>query len=158
MNDMNSNSTIYTVGIKIWNETYAHLDYNPVHMTIAYLGVATMDTLQEIENRLAMINQLRPIALKIGEPELFGTIQHPIPVMRLQIEDPTIEALFTQIYVQFAVSGKAHNTKPEIPKWHVATKNSQLQEEFLKKKGSIVIGGTLYIKPLGQAKAVVAFD
>jgi 2'-5' RNA ligase len=154
----NNAARSYTVGIKIPNTTYAEKAVNPAHMTITYLGEADEKKLEDAKRMLAIINQSRPIRIKMGKPDVFGTQERPIPVMRLLIESPTIEELLIQMHRQLGVCEPSQTDKLEIPSWHVTVKDTQLQEEFLGRQDSTIIGGKLFIKALGNFDPVIELE
>lgn len=147
----------YSVAIKIPNSLYADQSINPIHMSITYLGHADEKKLEEAKNILAAINTLRPILIKLGTLDNFGTKENPTPVIHVSIENPKIEELFIRMHKQLGVCWPSQTEKSEIPIWHVTVQDSELQEEFLNHEGPLV-GGKLYIKPLGPFGLTAAFE
>jgi len=148
----------YTVGMKIPNATYAGKPVNPVHMTITYLGTADAKKLEEAKAMLAIINKLRPIQVKVGKPDIFGTQERPVSVQRLLIEDLQIEKQLIQMHTQLGECEPFQTEKFETPSWHVSVKDAQLQQEFSERQGTILIGGKLFIKPLGNFDPIIELE
>ncbi len=138
----------YTVGIKIPNETNVGKAFNPVHMTITYLGEADEKTLTIVRAALKKINKLRPLQFRIGEPDQFGA-KKDVPVVRLEIEDTFVEELLLQMHQNLGVKEEWQDEKFERPSWHVSARDTNLRRELLAKKGTLITGGELFIKPLG---------
>ena len=150
----------YTVGLKISNETFAGQKVNPVHMTITYLGAADEIKLEKAKRFLAIINQLRPIKVKIGAMDIFGTQERPVQVRRLIIERHEIEEQLVIMHRELGECEPFQPKKLDIPNWHIVVKDPKLQAELSDKADKLVIltGGKLFIKPLGNFDPIVEFE
>ena len=148
----------YTVGMKIPNDTYAGQKVNPVHMTLTFLGAADAEKLAKATTLLTAINAMRPIKVKVGAADTFGTQEKPILVRRLAIESPEIAAQLIALHQELGVCEPGQPTKLAEPNYHVSVKDDKLRAEFITKEGTIIIGGKLFIKPLGKFDPVVELE
>jgi len=150
----------YTVGLKISNDTYAGQEINPAHMTITYLGTADENKLEKAKTLLSAINLMRPIKLRIGSPDTFGTQERPVPVRRLEIEQPKIEEKLIGMHQELGECEPFQPEKLDTPNWHVSAKDPKLQDELSNKakKQIMLIGGKLFIKPLGPFEPIATFE
>lgn len=157
---VSSNVQKYTVGMKIINDTYEGQKINPIHMTITYLGAADENKVEKAKKFLALVNKMRPIYLRIGAPDTFGTQDRPVPVRRLQIEQRSIEEQFIAMHQELGECEPFQPNKLDVPNWHVAVRDTRLQEELEAKasKAVLLMGGKLFIKPLGNFDPIAEFE
>lgn len=150
----------YTVGLKILNDTYAGQNINPIHMTVTYLGAADEYKLERAKKLLAAINLLRPIIINIGAVDTFGTQDRPVPVRRLIIQRSEIEELLISFHRELGECEPFQPKKLDIPNWHVAMRDTKFQEELSSKAQNqgYLLGGKLFIKPLGNFDPIAEFQ
>jgi len=148
----------YTVGMKIPNDTFSGKKINPIHMTITFLGAADADKIKVATGYLARLHQTRPIEVKVGAEDVFGTNENPVPVRRLEIINSDLKELFIEMHQKLGVCEPFQPKKLDIPNWHIAVRDSNLQKEFAAKVGNLLLGGKLFIKALGPSDPIVEFD
>lgn len=148
----------YVAGIRIPNDTYADRPINPLHMTIAYMGTADQSKLERAQQLLAELNAMRPIRIKVGATDMFGTHRRPVPVRMLLLVDPAVHKKCMAIYKELAVPEPYQTKQSHDPLWHVALRREPIQKEFAAKENTILIGGTLFIKPVGSFEPIVELE
>jgi hypothetical protein len=148
----------YVAGIRIPNDTYADRPVNPIHMTIAYMGAADHDKLERAQQLLAELNAMRPIHIKVGAPDLFGTQRRPVPVRMLALVDPAVHKKCMAIYKELAVPEPYQTKQSDSPLWHVALRREPIQKEFAAKENTILMGGALFVKQIGSFEPIAEFE
>lgn len=99
-------------------------DFNPVHMTICFLGEADEATLGKAKAALKVLHKVskqKAFKFELGQKDLFGA-NNDVRVMRLKIQDRGVEQLMLEVARSIRRQGSMA--------WHVSVKDDALFKEF----------------------------
>jgi hypothetical protein len=148
----------YTMGMKIPNDTYASKKINPVHITITYLGVADNAQLQRAKQLLEEIHRIRPVRFIVGPVTSLPTASGQLPVRLLLFEKLEIEEKFAALHQELGECEPSQPAKFEHQIPHISLKDPALSAELSAKEGTILIGGKLFIKQLGNFDPIIELE
>ncbi len=143
----------FTVGFKVPTDKYKNASFNPVHMTLCYLGEADQEVIDQVKTELVNLCQHLPLHVKIGSDDLFG-LNKNIPVKHILILDDNVKSAFLAFYKRF---GKAEPNMPyfEIPDYHLTVKD--IADEF-PENSNHYWEGKFFIKQLGPHDPIFTID
>lgn len=148
----------YTIGVKIPNNSHAGEDFNPLHMSIAYLGYINPYKLREIKKIIKNLENTG-VELIIDKHALLGEKSNVL-VRKLKINDPTVKDNFKQIYDKFGRKERWMKEKPKEQDFHMSLRTDKLKEEFKDPEimGTTIKGYEIFIKPLGNNPSIFTMD